>query len=222
MKTVIVVIPLAVLFLAAGCSSSGPPVGAGGNFTVFSTQPTGSDFSRVLYAATRYLPSLSKADLRTKRTMALFGHALIPAAFAGPTGSFTHQGSKSCPGGGTIPWTDSETSTATGGSVEGQANFNNCAVVLTFGSQSLNETLTGSVTGSSTFSNTGQMTVHEMVSISGSGDVGFSVNCDLTGSAQFGGSQLANPTSSGQCTFKDAAGTKIEAASADVQDLIFF
>ena len=198
MRLKIITLISACTYLCLSCGGSDTPaVGEGAAFSTLSTVPTGVELWTALSDA-----------IRTSTTS-----ARIPV-----TRAQTGGGSKTltCSGGGSINLsaTANITSVSNGqaqaGTLSGQGSFQDCKVTLALSGGSQTETITGSESVNDV-AESGHLNISNSVKLTGSGDLGFSVDCDLTQNYTASGTEP-----SGSCTFRDSAGAEITAASADL------
>jgi hypothetical protein len=195
MKSALLV--LSVLLVAISCSSGGSSVGSGAGFDTFTTQPTAADFGAALLNAAHAQSALARLRIPNS----------ITALHSGTPGSET--GTRNCFGGGTITY--SESTDGTNGT--GQATLSSCSVMAIVGGKTIFEKLSGSAAATVTQLTTGVKASYR-ASISASGDIGFAVDCDLTLSME------GNGNITGSCTFRDAAGHKIEGTGLELAGIL--
>jgi hypothetical protein len=105
--------------------------------------------------------------------------------------------------------TASENTTSGGnGTLNGDGSFQDCQVTLTLGGSSYAETLKGSESVKNTASSGALQSFTNDVRLTVSGDLGFSVDCDIRYSATGG--------ESFDCVFLDSEGTEITISETDL------
>ncbi|MFH1262161.1 MAG: hypothetical protein V1495_01785 [Pseudomonadota bacterium] len=202
---------LSILLVTVSCSS-GTSVGSGAGFDTFTTQPTAADFgSAILFAAKAQSVNARLGITKAMRDGLLPGGARSATIIPTLTPS-SKSGTKACAGGGTIAWSSSINNT----SAQGQATLSRCSITVNVAGKGYAEELTGSVTADATRSDS-EIRITYRGGVSGSGDIGFAVDCGLTLVIT-----STAGTTTGSCTFRDAAGRKIEGTGDELSSFFFY
>lgn len=198
---------LILVFIISSCSSSVAPVGSGADFSAFSTQPTARELVLALLSAS-YGPN-SSSKLKGRKGLLLKWALRTLASTKGVYSQegilVEEKGTRTCPGGGTVPWSNTDK----GSSERLQATLVDCATTIEVAGATYSETLSGTLTGDYTSSDSSDTLTYK-ANISGSGDIGFAVDCEFrttwTSEAR---------SNTGLCTFRDGSGNKIEGTAED-------
>ncbi len=164
-----------VALFGVSCGDSAPAVGSGAPFSSLSPSPSGLQLTQAVLDAMVNIPGIRSSNKASK----------------------TYELTCFPDGTGQAEISDDPSNT----SVFIRASYNNCAIALVLN----NSTYQEKVLGDFTLVNENQTSGHISVAFSVSGDIGFSVECSITGN------QSASVTKSyeGSCVFRDADGTEI-------------
>ena len=165
-------------------------VGTGDPFSSLDTQPTGFELATIITGLDSYFVTAEEFPFGSEVT-------------------------KDCPSGGTFTENVQVSETENGATLTGDVSVSACSVSFFIDGQAREESLTGTIHVRSDLTQTDEI-VQFSVALSVSGDLGFSMECDV----QFRHSNTDfSHTGSGQCVFHDQEGTTVTVSGDELVGL---